>query len=314
MIRRRAFPAAFASLAAALGLASACGMPEAPIRTALVYGVSIYDAAFAEGVSGNLTYTDDDARSVAASLLAEGWAIKLGLADTQVAAESQDATREAIEADIAALSGTEGLVLFYYSGHGTLIGGRSYILPYGSTTDYSEMISADELYAMFDAAGLRNVVLILDSCNSGGFVDEGPTADAVPAIFDEIDEDRDIAYSLFVDALGDALSALISYEAGGGYVALSAAGIGELSWESGTYGHGVFTAGMLAAFGDAAADRDSDGYVSTAELYAYCVAYVMAYWNEGKKDDSYYYSSGQYADFYPRLSGTAREYALWAAP
>lgn len=297
-----------------MGLASSCRMPEPPSRTALVYGISIYDVSAGEGLSGNLTYTDDDARSVAASLEAQGWDVKLGLADTQVAAESQDATRAAIEADIAALSGTEGLVLFYYSGHGTLIGSRSYILPFGSLADYSEMISADELYAMFEEAGLRNVVVILDSCHSGGFVDEGPTADAAPEVFDEIDENRDVAYTLFVDALGDALSAFISYEAGGGYVALSAAGIGELSWESGTFGHGVFTAGILAAFGDEAADRDSDGYVSTGELYAYCVAYVMAYWNEGKKDDSFYYSSGQYADFYPRLSGTAREFALWAAP
>lgn len=307
---------AIAVSAVVLAFAVACGMPSPPARHALLYGISIYDVGYPEGTYINLTYTDDDASAMASALSAKGWTVKLGLADTQVAADSQDATRAAIEADIAELAGTDGLVLFYYSGHGTrdAYTGTSYILPYGSIATAADRISADELRAMFEAAGLSHVIAILDSCYSGGFVQAGVTVDGVPDIFGANDPGGDIAYTAFIDALGDALEAYVSYGADSRYVFISAAGSEELSWESSSSGHGIFTSAALNAFDDSSADSDNDGYVSTAELYAYCVKAIVASWNSYKEDDLDYYSDGQYADFYPHLSGVAREYALWEAP
>jgi len=296
---------------AAIILLAACATPEAPTGKALLYGISIYDLSAGEGAddTDNLTYTDDDAISMATMLSVRGWTVKTGIANTQVLAESQDAMRAAIEADIAALAGTEGTVLFYYSGHGTYdYYGNTYIIPFGAIENSSDMISSDELSGMFEDAGLDDVIVILDSCNSGGFVQEGATADAIPDVYGVRDRDGDIQYTWFVDSTGDAISGFLSYSADSRYVVMSAAGAGEFSWETG--GHGVFTAAILAAAESAGADLDSDGYVSTAELYAYCAAYIDANWNEGNEN---YYYYGSYADYLPHLSGTAREYALWEA-
>jgi len=299
---------------------TACTMPEAPRRTALIYGVSIYDVRYDEGDdrSVNLTFTDDDAEALASMLESKDqeWSIKLGLADTQVSSASQDATRAAIQGDIASLTEDEknGLVLFYFSGHGGFVDsrGESVICQYDSFSAsggwlYDEMISASELYAMFENAGLKNVVVILDSCNSGGFVEGGATVDAIPPLFGEYDVDGDIAYTWFADSLENAVHGYLAYTVDSRYVALSAAGMSEPSWESG--GHGIFTAAILGAMDGSDADIDADGYVDTGELYAFCAEYINTTWNSSYQSD---YDRGQYIDYFPHLSGTAREYALWA--
>ena len=292
-------------------LLAACSMPEAPTRTALVFGVSKYDVTKAEGTYPNLTWTDDDAEAIVDELSSQGWIVIDGIADT-----SSDATNGsaaglgAITDAIAGLAATEGLVLFYYSGHGGLVNGESAIVPYGTIGTSSDWITASELTAMFKAAGLDNVVIILDSCHSGGFVEGGATVDAIPDIFGDNDG-GDVSYTLFVDATDDAIRGYLSYEGDSGYVVIAAAGAGEASYESATYGHGIFTYALLRGADSGSADLDRDGYVDTSELYAYCAAFIDENWNSTQ---AFAYDSGlgQYADYMPHLSGTAREYALWA--
>jgi len=289
-----------ATILALLTLA-ACSMPEAPTRTALVFGISKYDVVKAEGTIPNLTWTDDDAEAMVDELSSQGWIVIDGIADT-----SSDATNEsaaglgAITDAIAGLAGTEGIVLFYFSGHGGLVNGESAIVPYGTVSTSSDWITASELTAMFKAAGLDNVVIILDSCHSGGFVEEGATVDAIPDIFGDNDG-GDISYTWFLDASGDAVEGYLSYEGDSGYVVIAAAGAGEASYEAATYGHGIFTYALLRGAESGGADLDGDGYVDTSELYAYCAAFIDQYWNNGSA-----------SDYMPHLSGTAREYALWA--
>lgn len=291
-----------------------CAMPSPPKRTALVYGISIYDTAKAEGSYPNLTLTDEDATSMAAMLTTEGWSVTAGIADSNIDRNNQDASRTAIENGIAGLAGTDGLVLFYYSGHGSMVNGESVIIPYGTVTEPTQWITATELRARFRAAGLHHVIIMLDSCYSGGFVSSGATTDAIPPIYDSLELDRRIQYRLFVDAIGDAIAAYMAYADDPEFIVLSAAGAGELSWESSSFGHGIFTYYALKAFSDARADVDSDGFVTTTELYAYIAANIQANWNK------YYYNdpineSGvtpQYSDYMPHLSGTAYEYALWS--
>jgi len=303
----------FIALAGTAALTAACSLPEEPAGTALIYGISIYDVSAGENVGNNLTYTDDDAEAMAAMLSARGWSVKAGIADTQTASQSQDATRAAIESYIADLAGTEDLVLFYYSGHGTYDYDDTYIIPFGAIENPADMISADELLRMFKDHDIKNVVIMLDSCYSGGFARQGATVDAVPAKYGTYDPvgfmgpEGDIDYAWFVDSLNDAFEGYILHSAVSGAVVLAAAGSEEFSWESG--GHGIFTAAVLAAMQSTAADYDSDGYVSTGELYAYCFLYIDTKWNVSAAN---IYSEGQYADYLPHLSGTAREYALWA--
>jgi uncharacterized caspase-like protein len=251
-------------------------------------------------------------------LVAKGWSVTAGIANTQTASESQDATRAAIETDIANLEGTTGLVLFYYSGHGTRdYLGNSYIIPFGSLSSYSDMISKDQLHAMFEAAGLDNVIIILDSCFSGGFVVEGATVDAVPPIFGTYDPEGPtkpeglIAYTWFLNALGDSIRGYLTYSSAAKYVTISAAGSGELSWESTPPGHGIFTYALLLAAQDRSTDLDGDAYVTTGELYSMVSAIMAITWNK-KESSSYESNVHQYADYHPHLSGSPREYALWA--
>ena len=201
--RRFSVILASATLAAVL---SACAMPEAPRRTALIYGVSTY----VENHSGrpNLTLTDNDARSMNEMLASKGWTTTTRIADSNNPAQNALASKSQIEADIAALQPDDGLVLFYYSGHGAEnIDGEIAICPYGSINSSgipinSAMITTSELRAMFEQAGLNNVVIILDSCFSGGFVDSRATVDALPVSYGVYDDG--ISYTWFLDALGDA--------------------------------------------------------------------------------------------------------------
>lgn len=276
-------------LAAILALlaSSACSMPEAPARTALVFGVADY-----EGTGHDLTYTDDDANSVTTMLTANGWSVTKGLDGNADAGDIANA--------ITGLAGIEGIVLFYFSGHGGLVNGESAIVPYGTIGNESGWITASELTAMFKAAGLENVVIILDSCYSGGFVEDGATVDAIPDVFGDNDSGG-ITYTWFVDATGDAIRGYMGYEGDSGYVVISAAGAGESSYESDVYGHGIFTYALLQGANSREADLNVDGYATTSELYAYCAAFIDRYWNSVSSDD-----------YMPHLSGTAREYALWA--
>jgi len=294
----------------------ACALPEeAHLQTALVYGVATYR----ENFSGypNLSFTDDDARSMHQGLIAGGWNdgdVFLRVADDPSDANANMvASKAQILADIdsiAANKGPDSLVLFYYSGHGGYINGESVICQYGTyaTTGWlnDEMISVTELYTIFRNAGLKNVVVILDSCNSGGFAVEGSSVDAIPSLFGEYDDDGDITYTWFVDSIGDALQGYLYYEVDFNYVALSAAGARESSWEDAD--HGIFTAAILAAMESSESDRDGDGYVDTGELYAFSAEYIETEWNA--YSENYFYRT-QYADFFPHLSGSPREYALW---
>jgi len=293
---------------------AACAMPSPPKRTALVYGISMYETSVAEGTSPNLTWTDEDATAMAAMLTTEGWSVTPGIADSNIASNNADASRTAIENGIAGLAGTDGLVLFYYSGHGSMVNGESVIIPYGTVDDYTQWMTVTELRARFRAAGLHHVIIMLDSCYSGGFVGSGATTDAIPPIYDSQDPSRRINYVLFMDAIGDAINAYVSYSDDPEYVVLSAAGAGELSWESDSYEHGIFSYYALKAATDSQADIDHDGFLTTTELYAYIAANIQSNWNKSYYNDPVVEAgvTPQYADFMPHLSGTAYEYALWS--
>ncbi|OHD26936.1 MAG: hypothetical protein A2Y38_21025 [Spirochaetes bacterium GWB1_59_5] len=294
---------------------AACAMPAEPERKALVYGISRYDVSVPATFDPNLTWTDEDAISMSKLLSDSGWMVTEGIADSDLDAENLDASRNKMLTDIESLKGFKGTVLFYYSGHGFSVNGDSMIIPYGTAYNSSQWIKASELYTLFESAELSNVIIILDSCYSGGFVFEGATVDAIPPIFGTYDPVGEVSYTWFADALGDSVQSYVNYEQNSKYVVISAAGAGELSWESSSSaygsGHGIFTYFLLQSEADRDADFDGDGLVTTGEAFAYCVAKIDATWNT---DNATLYDplSGTYADYLPHLSGTAREYALWA--
>lgn len=291
------------ALAVLLALAlSSCAIPEAPARVALLYGVSIYDDSLPEGSYPNLSLADNDAEDMAAMLGTQGWLTTLRT--------DADATKSAMLADISSMAGFDGLVVFYYSGHGTYdFDGTTYILPRGSITtggslDLLAAFYPAELFSAFEAAGLKHVVVILDSCHSGGFVMEGATTDGVPPLFGPNETpDGSIMYTWQLPATGDAIAAYAASASYGDYIVLSAAGAGDFSWETST--HGIFTGFLLQAPGYA--DADKDGLITTTELFAFTAVNIQIQWNQWVADD---YDNGQYADYHPHVTGSPREYGL----
>lgn len=292
-----------AAIAAALALILAaafvsCAEPSFGDRVALVYGIADYQTV------NDLAYTVDDAQSMADLLAAQGWG------DVRLRLDAA-AGKAAMLQDIADLGaqGFRGLLLLYFSGHGTFDSQGTFICPWDTVaSDYGTMISPSELFAAQETAGLRHAVVILDSCFSGGFVSPGATVDAVPPAFgfDSVFtlSEYSLNYLNYADAIGDSLSGFVAYSTGPGAIVLSAAGSREESFEAEGLpfgGHGVFTYFLLNA--PAWADIDRDGWIDTSELYRFTSANIQARWN-----DLTYFN-----DYHPHVSGSPREYAIFKA-
>jgi uncharacterized caspase-like protein len=298
------------ALLGAVVAASLCSCAQATssitsTRYALVYGIEDYP-----GTIYDLTYTKDDADSMAALLGTEGWTVS----------ESTDssATRARVVSDIASVASSassDSTVLIYYSGHGTLENGVTYILPYDSivasnvgtrdesiSLDAGSALSQSDLSTLISTLPTKNVIIILDSCYSGGFVDSGSSIDASPSSYATMEK-----YSAFATALANFDDLLVSNASATGDktpIVISAAGSGESSYDgSESMGHGVFTYYLLKS--SDSGDSDGDGVVTTTEAFAYTTEYIKAW------DSKLTAHSGE-DPFLPHISGGTRDLVLFS--
>ena len=309
--------------------AVSCAQPVAvPARYALVYGVSRYVAG-PEGEGPNLTYSDDDARGMGEQLLADGYAVTVRV--------DEQATRDNIVLDlqsVASMAQTRDLLLVYFSGHGGVLSDfglgpadtagypseARWILPYGSIDPayagpylrpvdirLSEAISSAELQAMVEPVPCAAKVVIIDACNSGGFIAGGAEVDALPPDYrNGVSIDRAAVFAR-------ALSAYLRYTpAGSGdglppseALVVAAAGADEPSYEYAPLGHGVFTYFLLEAA--TRGDLDGDGYVTVMEAYAYAAAGIQEYWNAA-------FGTQPQLQFLPHVSGGPVDFVLFHSP
>ncbi|MFA5851994.1 MAG: caspase family protein, partial [Spirochaetales bacterium] len=196
-------------------LIASCSLGSASITTtrkALLIGITDYP-----GTNNDLTYPAADAEAMQTLLYAQGW-------EKETLTNSQ-ATKNGIQTAIHDFLGSvpaDGTALIYYSGHGTVsnLAAASYQENYGTLSTYSGDIgdallvpydfdtsawtggiSASDLSTWFDADLLtKNVIVIADSCFSGGFV---PTSDSIDAIGQEYAADSSgSVYSSPLAALG----------------------------------------------------------------------------------------------------------------
>ncbi len=281
-------------LSVTLILVSGCSQYSPPKRYALVYGISKYIDSFDEGQDINLTYTDDDAISVASFLAERGYSVTLRT--------NKDASKAQFEADINMLNGEvneNDLVLFYYSGHGAQTSDvkpalkgieppdrdpdDEWIFLYGSIyydTNGSLVLDSDKTYTDDSLAEELKVlnnnkkVVILDSCNSGGFIGNYLEADRVPQTI----TDKQLSMN---EILKKAIDLYVNYDSNRSSspdippddaIVISAAGESEFSYESSSIGHGIFTYYLLQA--DPNADLNGDGFVTTIELYSFTKAAI----------------------------------------
>jgi len=309
-----------AVLAAGLLLAglSACKLDASYDKYAIVYGVSVYDPSSPEndGPGPNLIYPNDDADAMEAMLGLQGYAV--------LTRTDEEATLANLRDDIdtvAVAAGEDDLFVFYFSGHGGYDGTgpepsaadylTEWIYLHGSVapTNLSATLSDDQLVAAFAPIASRRKVIILDACNSGGFIGNELEADGEPSSLVEGNES-------IVDLAAKAIRQYANFDGSTADVppwealVLSASGEREFSYESpDSFGagpqlnHGVFTYYLLKSVREGDANRD--GWVTVTEAFAYTQKMIYRYWNYG-----YGFPS---AAFSPHVSGGPVDYVLFEA-
>jgi hypothetical protein len=226
-----------------------------------------------------------------------------------------------ILADIATLSSTIGpddVLVVYFSGHGTQDTStsppREYFDPYASVLDDgtghffaypAPSVRDDELRAAFDALRTPRKVLILDTCNSGGFNGNQYEADWTPPAYKGAWPI--VGPQTLVEAISNYASMQSSPTGLSPYGAqvLSAAGRDESSYEDDSFAHGVMTYFLLHGLQGARADVNGDGHVTVLEAFAYAKAGVDANWNA----DSGVIAAS--ATFEPHISGGPVDFVLF---
>jgi len=279
-------------------LTTGCTGPEMPQGYALIYGVSDYSAQESGSplYLPSLSSTDDDARDITALLEARGWEVYLRL-DDGTEAGTQAASLAQLEADIAALKllmTPKDRFLFYYSGHGystsSLYSGVTPVEPVEtdsleewiflySTSDYlnggvwlDNTVNDDGLGTL--VASLPNSIkmVILDSCNSGGFVGTEATVDALPEDY--------TGSTVYLPAWGSLVRNWLSYPdavqadiLASQAVVLAASGESEesLEWMN---QNGIFTSFLLET--PEKGDVNRDGWVTISEAAEYCTNRLSA--------------------------------------
>ena len=144
-----------------------------------------------------------------------------------------------------------------FSGHGAMVDDKLYLLP--ADVDASRParikstgLSIDDLRdELLELAKHGRVLVLLDACHSGATAGDG--------------------VQLAMDS-----TRLRSGLAAGNVTVLTSSSGDEVSYENADWQHGAFTKALLDAFGDAAADINQNGLISTTGLVRYVTNRVLA--------------------------------------
>jgi hypothetical protein len=273
-------------------------------KYAIVYGISDY-----EGTGNDLQFADDDAQSMKALLESQGYNVSLQI--------NSDATKNNLLVSdipiVASSAKAEDLFVFYFSGHGgqgasgTENAGSDsrdeWIYLYDSLADKTQTFNDDQLMAALSAIPCRRKVILLDSCNSGGFIGKGLDADGTPPSLLEGGQSR-------LATLADAISLYANFDGSSADIppwealVISASGERELSYEDGSpFNHGIFTYFLLQS--ESSGDRNGDGFVTVTEAYDYIRTQINNEWNLKYGLPT--------AVFSPHVSGGPVDYVLFTA-
>lgn len=317
---------AAAAVLAMLGLSlSGCALSAPPAGVsgghAFVYGISDY-----EGDGNDLALPATDAENMAALFERQGYTVTLVLDEevtkTRVTEDLETAARNLTAADT---------FVFYFAGHGAPIGiegaepfpvrdGDSADMPetarhtpvdealilYGSiggflSGEYGRTLRDDELAQLLDAVPAGRKVVILDACNTGGFIGSSPAYDALPHDYSgertSVRGPLHAAYRQYVEFGSRAIADISSPDT----IVITAAGEQEESWEWQELGGGVFTTFFIESV--LHGDRNRDGWVSLLEAYRHTFDRIELRWNARTPERA----------FAPRISSVPVDFVLFTA-
>lgn len=243
----------------AVGPASAAATPvavaaPAPLPPVDVWAVVVGLGSYADPEVGNLGFADKDARDMAAALVSAGWP------KSQVLLLVDDkATKKNIEIALEAWltkAKPNDLILLYWSGHGQTDpqdGDKIYFVCH----DTNPRIPAtgyrmDRVRDSLEERGVRNVVVLADTCHSGKLITRG--------------NDRNLA-QLISASLGAGVAAPA------GWIFMVGADTDRVAIEHSAWSNGAFTYVALQGLRGAADGFESagaaDGVVTAGELRQY---------------------------------------------
>jgi hypothetical protein len=303
---------------AALGTVLGCklGPDDFPGGVAVIYGVAEYT-----NLTNDLAYTDDDGRGMRDLFVAKYGSANVIFRESDGIAVD-DATLAQLEVDLQTAAGMVGPgdnFFFYFSGHG----GQAESLPEsregtgfdslnellffqdadydtGTSTWTAGALTEDELLALIDPIPTNRKFVVIDACNSGGFVGSSGDIDLTPQDYD---------YGGGGGGLSQAIDLYIRYPEIGSSdipsdeaIVLSAAGEREFSYEAGgSFEHGIFTYFFLET--PSRGDLNGDGAVTIDEAFRYTSDRIDSVWN----------TSFSFDQFHPHVSGGPVNYVLFSA-
>jgi len=220
---------------------------------------------------GDLLYCEDDASSIYYSLIENGWkteelTLLLGSNATKTNINNTliDCINQANENDF---------IFVFFSGHGRRISDAD-----GDETDgldealvpvdyqpanSSPLITDDELSFIFSACGTEKGIFIIDACHSGGVINKSLAGTNIRV--KSID-------SITPKGSGGSGDLTIT-----NFPVMTACSQNEYSYETGAFGHGVFSYFLLEGFQNLKADRNKDNYITIRELFNYAENHTETY-------------------------------------
>jgi formylglycine-generating enzyme required for sulfatase activity len=263
----------------ALALNSTSAEERRPQRWALLVGVNDYANL------RDLRYANRDMQALATSLISHGFA------EDHVFTIHDDAKdlsfkpfKVNIERQLRLLTrladGSDAL-LIGFSGHGMLLGSKSYLCPFEARTDdpAGTMIATDEMAAQVAKFSTQCRLMIVDACRNDPRTARHWTG-ASPG-----------HHTTKLNRLFEA--------APRGFAVLSSCGPGETSYEEDRFQHGVFMNYVLQGL-RGEADGNEDGDVSLGELHSFVSvqtkAHVARTWNDFQSPQLLGHLDGTYWD------------------
>ncbi|HTE29287.1 MAG TPA: caspase family protein, partial [Chryseolinea sp.] len=228
----------------------------------------------------SLNYARSDAESFME--LMKGKTSQLFKSVDLVALYDQDATRAKILQALDVLAGKmnqEDVFIFYYAGHGSMVGNHFYFIPTESSRLYDEgslnreAIEAGVLQEKFKTIRALKQVIIMDACQSGGSVELLATRGA--------GEEKAIAQ--------------LSRSAG--IHVMASAGSEQFASEFASLGHGLFTSVLIRALQGEADGSPKDGKVTIYELKSFIDDQVPEMTRKLKGNPQYPYTFSRGQDF-----------------
>jgi len=264
---------------------------SAASRIALVIGVSDYEhmepitdtRAGAPGYDPIYPTSDAyDGEDVLMTAGAFNSANSVSLLDAQAI---KAAIHAAIVNKLDPLEDENTVVVIFFSGHGMYAPDDNgdendlydeFIVPYEIEWDsveerwrYEMAISDDELDSWLSVLESQHIVVLIDSCFSGGMIEVSGVSETKGLSWRPVSQGE-----MTAEQWRDGFARDIQ---GPGRVVLTASAEDQGSWEFGELKNGVFTYYLVEALRSPSADANSNGWISAEEAYAYLADKVDDY-------------------------------------